>query len=211
MTRMTRMQCAHTRKLIQLYLDDRMSLSQMEELRRHLVDCAACREELSALVSLRAAIVETDMTLDLMPAGAPDPADLTEAIMRRVAAYEASKIEAQEASKASKAAALERRSEFLPDFVPAWVGPRAIAVGVALVALLVTALLPGGWGAVAMTLSRDLDGAVGALLSPGPDQVLWAVWLGGGLVALLAVVWFARADASSEWRRAISERLPQLW
>src|SRR6516162_9522517 len=40
---------------------------------------------------------------------------------------------------------------------------------------LVTALMPGGWNA-----------AIAALLSPGPDQISWAVWLGGGLVTLLA-------------------------
>ena len=95
--------------------------------------------------------------------------------------------------------------------VPTWVGPRSIAVSVVLVALLVTALLPGGWGAVANTLAHQFDGVISALLSPGPDQVSWAVWLAGGLVTLMAVIWFMRADASSQWRRAISERLPQLW
>jgi anti-sigma factor RsiW len=200
---MTRRQCARVSAWIQLDLDDRLSQARAEELQRHLAGCAACREELSALLSLRHAIVETDLTPAVASAGAPDPADLTDAIMRRIVAFEA--------HKAAERAALERWPQFIPDRSLAWVGPRSIAVSVVLVALLITALLPGGWGAVANTLAHNFDGVVSALLSPGPNQVSWAVWLAGGLVTLIAVVWFMRADASSEWRRAISERLPQLW
>jgi len=192
---MSRTTCGSTEKLIQLYLDDRLSQKQAEELQRHLSGCAACREELSALLSLRHAVVETDISPDITQAGAP--ADLTDAIMRRIAAYETRK-------------KLERRPEFIPDFVPEWVGWRSVVVSVVLVALLVTALL-GGLGSVANTLAHQFDGVISALLSPGPDQISWAVWLGGGLLTLLAVIWFVRADASSQWRRAISERLPQLW
>jgi anti-sigma factor RsiW len=197
---MSRTTCARTGKLIQLYLDDRLSQAQASELQQHLGGCVACREELSALVNVRHAIVETDISPDITQAGTPE--DLTDAVMRRIAAYET--------RKAVERRTLERRPEFIPDFVPEWVGWRSVVVSVALVALVVTALL-GGLGAVANTLAHQFDGVISALLSPGPDQISWAVWLGGGLVALLAVVWFVRADASSQWRRAISERLPQLW
>jgi anti-sigma factor RsiW len=187
------MKCARASKLIQLYVDDRLSQAKADELQRHLSACAGCREELASLLSLRETIVATDL--------APEPADLTDAIMRRIAAAEARKAEAR------KAEALERR----PEFLPAWVGWRSIGVSAVLVALLVTALLPGGWIVVVNTLSRDLAGVINALLEPGPDQVTWAVWLAGGLVTLVVVVWFMRTDASSQWRRAISERFPQLW
>jgi anti-sigma factor RsiW len=187
---MSRTTCARTAKLIQLYLDDRLSHAQALELQRHVGGCAACREELSALLNLRMAIVATDVESDLTPEGAP--ADLTDAIMRRIAVYET--------RKAVERKTMERRPEFIPEFVPDWVGWRSVLVSVALAALVIAALLPGGW-----------NGVIGALLSPGPDQISWAVWLGGGLVTLLAVIWFVRADASADWRRAISERLPQLW
>jgi anti-sigma factor RsiW len=187
---MTRTTCARTGKLIQLYLDDRLSHAQALELQRHLGGCAACREELSALLNVRHALIETDGELDLAPEGAP--ADLSDAIMRRIAAYET--------RKAVESKAWERRPEFIPGFVPEWVGWRSVVITVVLAILVITALMPGGWSA-----------AISALLSSGPDQISWAVWLGGGLVTLLAVIWFVRADASSQWRRAISERLPQLW
>jgi anti-sigma factor RsiW len=187
---MTRTTCARTGKLIHLYLDDRLSHAQALELQRHLGGCAACREELSALLNVRHAVIATDGELDLAPEGAPE--DLTGAIMRRIAAYET--------RKAVERKALERRPEFIPGFVPEWVGWRSVVITVVLAILVITALMPGGWNA-----------AISALLSPGPDQISWAVWLGGGLVTLLAVIWFVRADASSQWRRAISERLPQLW
>jgi anti-sigma factor RsiW len=199
--------CASAQQLIHLYLDDRLNEKQAEALQRHLSGCAACREELSALLNLRLVIIATDIEMGLTPERAHEPADLTDAIMQRVAAYEIHKAEAE----VEKRTELERRRETLPDFFPARVGWRSVGVSVVLVALLVTALLPGGWGAVADTLARDSNGVVGVLLSPGPNQISWAVWLGGGLVTLMAVVWFVRADASSEWRRAISERLPQLW
>jgi anti-sigma factor RsiW len=209
---MTRTTCARARELVQFYLDDQLSQKQAEDLQRHLSGCAACREELSALLRLRHTIVATDPTPQIMPEG--EPADLTEAIMRRVAAYEVSKAQQAEARAeglARRRAALERRPEFIPDFVPGWVGWRSVGVSAVMVALLITALLPGGWGAMANTLAHQLDGMVSALLSPGPDQISWAVWLAGGLVTLAAFVWFMRADASSQWRRAISERLPPLW
>src|SRR5215813_4581669 len=113
---MSRTTCASTGKLIQLYLDDRLSQKQAAELQRHLSGCAACREELSALLSLRHAIVETDISSDITQADAP--ADLTDAIMRRIAAYET--------RKAVERKALERRLEFIPDFVPEWVGWRSV-------------------------------------------------------------------------------------
>jgi anti-sigma factor RsiW len=201
------MKCARASTWIQLYLDDRLSQERAGELQRHLGACAACREELTSLLSLRQSIIATDLTPHQTPEGAAEPADLTDAIVRRIAAYETRKaLEAEE-----RRAALERRPEFIPDFVPAWVGRRSIAVSVLLVALLVAALQPGGLSAVANTLAHQLDSAVSALLTPGPDQVSWAVWLAGGVVTLVVLVWFMRADASSEWRRAISERFPQLW
>lgn len=49
------------------------------------------------------------------------------------------------------------------------------------------------------------------LLTPGPDAIVWAIWVAGAVVTLTAVAWFARADASAEWRRALVARLPQLW
>ena len=83
---MTRTTCARTEKVIQLYLDDRLNRAQALELQRHLGDCAACREELSALLNVRHALIETDGELDLAPEGAPE--DLADAIMRRIAVYE---------------------------------------------------------------------------------------------------------------------------
>jgi len=81
---MTRTRCARTGKLIQLYLDDQLSHAQAQQLQRHLGGCAACREELSALLNVRHAMIETDGELDLAPGGAPE--DLADAIMRRIAA-----------------------------------------------------------------------------------------------------------------------------
>ena len=55
-----------------------------------------------------------------------------------------------------------------------------MVVGVAMLALLVTALLPG-LGRGGEYVSARPRRRVGVLLGPGPDRCSWAVWLGGGL------------------------------
>ncbi len=96
---------------------------------------------------------------------------------------------------------------------------RWVSALVALVALALAAFVwPAPFGAsvtpaqmTQLTPGRLLSDAEQWLLTPGPDAIIWGVWVAGAVVALVAVAWFARADASAEWRRALVERLPQLW
>src|SRR5690242_18215423 len=113
--------CARTQRLIHVHLDDRLSQKQAEALQQHLGGCVACREELDSLLNLRSAIVSTDSVMDMAPETTPDPAELTEAIMRRVVAYEMHKAEA----KAKKRAEREQWRGARPDFVPARFGWRS--------------------------------------------------------------------------------------
>jgi len=95
-----------------------------------------------------------------------------------------------------------------------WTGAALVALAVALATFVWPA--PFGQGVTpAMLAQLEPTHLLGAaeqwLLTPGPDAIMWAIWVAGAVVALVAVAWFARADASAEWRRALVERLPQLW
>lgn len=180
------MKCSKATRLMQLYLDGRLDSAQFVHLQDHMNACAECRHDLVLFESINESVGEFELM--------SEPTDLTERIMHRIAALEAQR-------------AIARR----PEFLPPWVANRRTAA-LAVVALFVVALLqPGGIGGVAANASRSLVGLANLLFSPGPDSVLWIVWVAGALVALVCAIWFIRADASSEFRRAISHRLPQLW
>jgi hypothetical protein len=71
-------------------------------------------------------------------------------------------------------------------------------------------LQPGAFAAFTDTVSRHATNAYMLLMMPGPDSISWGIWAGGVIVALALTVWFVRADGAAPWRRAISQRLPQL-
>lgn len=182
------MTCKRTASLLQLYVDDRLAPAQVARLERHLAGCGNCREELALFECIRDGAGESELI--------EEPADLTQRVLDRVAAFES-----------RRAAAAQ---EWLPGVSGLAASWRKVAL--ALVALVALALLPSGNAfALTDTLSRHVASAYILLLTPGPDSISWGVWAAGGLVAGAFTIWFARADASSGWRRAISQRLPQLW
>jgi anti-sigma factor RsiW len=188
------MTCRKSAYLMQLYIDGRLAPARHVHLEQHLSSCAACRRELALLEVVRDAASAGEL--------APESPDLAPLIMRRVVAFEA---------RRALAADREHAPSGPPLGLPRWaIGWRGAAL--ALLMLLIVALLqPAAFGGIGGALTRDVSGAVQALLGPGPDAISWAVWALGSAVALAIAVWFARADASSGWRRAIAQRLPQLW
>jgi anti-sigma factor RsiW len=186
------MTCTKSAKWLQIYIDGRLERVRLAHLEAHLAACDACRRELAILEQIRDCASERELL--------PEPADLTQRILYRIAAYEA--------RRALPAGAEPLGSGVgIPRWVTSWRGALA-----AIVILMALALLQPGAVASAMdTLSRQAESAYILLLTPGPDSISWAVWVVACLATLFLAVWFIRADASSAWRRAISERLPQLW
>jgi anti-sigma factor RsiW len=174
---------------MQLYIDGRLDSARHVRLERHLATCDACRQELALLSTIQACASEGELVAE--------PADLAEHVMHRVAAFEAGR-------------ALVAARE-LPFGIPRWVlGWRSALV--ALIGLIVLALLqPAAMASFSGQATRAASDAIQLLLSPGPDAISWGVWLLGAIVTLAITVWFVRADASSAVRRAIAQRLPQLW
>ncbi len=182
------MTCKKATYWLQLYIDGRMEPTRLPRLEQHLAGCDMCRQDLALLEQIRDGAHEGVLVAE--------PADLTERILYRVAAYEARRA--------------ARAQEWLPG-IPRW----AIGWRSGVVALLVLAALallqPGALAALSDTLSRHANSAYMLLMMPGPDSISWGIWAGGLVAALAFTIWFVRADASSAWRRAISQRLPQLW
>jgi anti-sigma factor RsiW len=186
------MTCTTSAKWLQLYIDGRLERARLARLEGHLAACEACRRELALLEQIRDCASERELV--------PEPADLTQRILYRIAAYEARRALPAEAGPLGSGVGI-------PRWVTSWRG--AIAAVVILMALAL--LRPGAFASAMDTLSRQAASAYMLLLTPGPDSISWGVWVVACLATLALAVWFVRADASSTWRRAISQRLPQLW
>lgn len=192
------MKCARASEWLSLYLDGRLDVRRLSRLEQHLIECATCRRDLAHLRQLELALREERL--------ADEPTGLTEHVMRRISAYEAQR--ASEAALARQRAAARRARR-----IPVWRGVgarRALALVVALAAfvawaqLSAPALLPG----VASHLGPNL---LQLLSSPGPYSIAWSIWLAGLALAVGLGAWVARTDAPEELRRALADRLPQLW
>lgn len=129
--------------------------------------------------------------------------------MRRIAAYEAQRASAAAFARQRAARRAERRAAR----AQLWRGVglrRVLALAVALAALVIfaQATTPGLFSGVTAHLGPNV---LQLLATPGPDEIAWSIWIAGAMLTLGAFTWFARTDASEELRRALAERLPQLW
>ncbi len=192
------MKCARASEWLSLYLDGRLDMRRLARLENHLIGCATCRHELARLRLMELALRE-ERSVD-------EPAGLTEHVMRRISAYEA-----QRASEA--ALARQRTAARQAERAQAWRAAgarRVLALAVALAAFIVWAqvavptLLPG----FAARLAPDV---LQLLSSPGPYAIAWSIWIAGAALAIGVGAWAARTEASMELRRALADRLPQLW
>lgn len=192
------MKCGRASGWMSLYVDRRLDLRRMSQLEQHIMSCADCRRDLARLRMVQTALREERLV--------EEPAGLTAHVMRRISVYEAQRASEEAAARQHAAARAAARAQ-------AWRGVgarRALALAVVLGALIVWAqvttprLLPD----MAARLGPNL---LQLLISPGPDEIAWSVWIAGAALALAIFTWLARTDASEELRRALAERLPQLW
>jgi anti-sigma factor RsiW len=196
------MKCVHASKWMSLYVDGRLDLRRLGRLERHLTLCPQCRRDLARLRLMQVALHEEPLV--------DEPAGLTEHVMRRISAYEAQR--ASDAAKARQRAAA-RAAERQAQHAQGWraIGVRrALALATALVALIAWAQVTHPAALVGFA-GRFGPNLLQLLVTPGPYQIAWSVWIGGIALALGICTWFARNDATEEWRRALAERLPQLW
>jgi anti-sigma factor RsiW len=191
-----------------LYVDGRLDVRRLNQLEQHLMGCPECRRDLARLRLMQSALSE-DRLVD-------GPVGLHESVMRRISAYEAQQASAAAmerqrvaARKAAKAQRAERKASGAQPGLG--IGARRALALVGVLLLIIAwaqlaqpTLLPGA----AQHLGPNL---LQLLATPGPYQIAWSVWIAGVALALGVFAWFARADASEDLRRALAERLPQLW
>lgn len=196
------MKCGRANSLMSLYVDGRLDLQRLGRLEQHLTLCPACRRDLARLRLMQMALREEPLV--------DEPTGLTEHVMHRISAYEAQR--ASDAAKARQRAAA-RAAHRQAQRAQGW---RAVGVrrALALVAALVVVV---AWAQVTQpTLLSGFVAHLGPnllqlLITPGPYEIAWSVWIAGGALALGIFTWLARNDTAEEWRRALAERLPQLW
>jgi hypothetical protein len=174
------MTCRRAGYWLQLSLDDRLDLRRRARLEEHLEGCPTCRDDLLLL----GVVCQGAMG----PEDAPDSAELTRAIMERVAELE------------RRRAAVARR----PAFAPAW-ADALLAGGLAtLVTALFLVFQPGLRLALATPLARSLlplERGADALAGTLAGWVAWVVW---GAIGLSLAIYFAGSEVRTSWRRMLT-------
>jgi anti-sigma factor RsiW len=183
------MRCSQAVEWLQLYVDDRLELSHLAQLERHVHQCPSCQRELAAIERVRAVLTPDEAVAE--------PADLERVIRARITLYELQRT-AEAAERQARRLAWRERS---------W----QVAALVSILVLTYLLLPSATQSSLNATLYHGLPGLLDALTAPGPDSVAWAAWAVGALAVLSLAVYLARADASAGLRRSIAERLPQLW
>jgi anti-sigma factor RsiW len=177
--------CARAAYWLQLYVDGRLQERHLAPLEAHLLGCDACRQELATLDSICSALHSLPLE--------QEPADLTNRILARVAAYE-------ERRAATRAA----------DFGVRWADTLLAALLASISTVLFIALDPALRRTVPEAVAHAFPGLIVLMQAPGPGSVplvAWVVWITTGT---LLALWFAGSEARSSWRRSISARMPRV-
>lgn len=191
------MRCSRETTRLHLYVDGRLNATDVAALERHVRGCSNCQLELAGLMRL-------DMALrpDALPDDAPD---LVPSIMARVAALETMQRAAIVATPGQPVAVPASGSASAHRDI------RRQVVAVLALAVAVIWLLGARPASAWSSLNREWVALVQVLLAPGPDSVAWLVWGVAGIALVVVAARIMRADSYAAWRRAVAQRLPQLW
>jgi predicted anti-sigma-YlaC factor YlaD len=182
------MRCSEASRLLQLYIDMRLTIGQVRRLEEHLTQCADCHHELYLLEEVGSSL------RNLRPVG--EPAQLTVNIMRLVA------VTPQQRSN-------ERYSLLRPSL--------AELLAVVLLATIATlgifwdqpalrAALPfdNGHDSISQFFLTTLN----QLVAGNPSTLSLALWIGGALLGVCITLALVGNDIRREWFKAMLDRLP---
>jgi predicted anti-sigma-YlaC factor YlaD len=182
------MRCSEASRLLQLYIDMRLTANQVRGLEDHLMHCTTCREELFLLE-------EVGLSLrNLRPV--TEPANLTVNIMRLVAVTPQRRVN-------------ERYSLLRPSL--------AELLTVVLLATITTfgiiwdqpalrAALPFANGHD--SLSQAFFAGFNMLMAGNPSTLSLVLWVGGTLLGICITLILVGNDIRREWFKAMVDRLP---
>ncbi len=188
------MKCSKATRMLQLYVDQQLSLTQIRMLETHIYDCQVCREELSFLE-------EVHRSLNTMQLVA-EPADLEMHIMRRVASSPRQSIQQ---TREQQPFMLFRPSifEILAAIVLATVAMLGIALEQPAIRAIVLPTMDGH-----SFLSIFLSALWSSLGSANSGTLMLGLWIGGTLLGVWITLMVAGSDIRNAWFRAVVDRLP---
>jgi hypothetical protein len=188
------MRCAKATYQLQLYIDHQLTLRQTRVLEAHIASCASCRAELYFLEEVACGLNTFKVV--------PEPADMHEQIMRKVALT-------------ATRTRLQRDKQVAPFklFRPS-LGEILAAALLATIATLVTllqqpsirALLPIANGHDPLSLLYMH--VVHTLTGIDTNMLIWGVWIVGTLLGVCITLMVAGSEMRTQWFKAMMERLP---
>jgi predicted anti-sigma-YlaC factor YlaD len=182
------MHCKEASRLIQLYIDSRLTLDQMRALEAHIASCSACHAELDLLENV------TDNLHNLRLVAEPE--DLTAQIMQRVAM--------SSARSGSPRFSLLRPS--LPEILTAIFLATIATLASILQQPALRSILPiaNGHDSLSLAFIRTLH----LLTSIDMGTLMLALWIVGTFLGICITLLFAGNEVRSQWLKAMMERLP---
>ena len=189
------MHCSKAARLLQLYVDEQLSLDQIRPLEKHLFSCSACRQELRLLEEIEATLTDEEQVCE--------PADFTANVMWRIARSEQEK---QIAMLAQPQAAPLRLS--LRELLAAILLATIATCGIILGQPSLRASLPIANGHD--KLSLVWMNMWGSLLSINSGTLLLCIWVVGTLLGVWITLALAGAEMRSQWFQAVIDRL-SVW
>ncbi len=189
------MHCFKATRLLQLYLDKRLSRNQIRSLEAHLFSCPACRQELRLLEEIASVLKDEEQVYE--------PSDFTSTVMWRIAQSE------QEKRRALLAQ---------PDSAPFRPSLRELLSAILLATIATCGLIFGQPSLRAVLpiahehdeLSLVLMNTWNFLLSINSDALLLFFWIVGTLLGVSITLALAGAEMRSQWFQAMIDRLP-VW
>ncbi len=196
------MTCSRAQRLLQLYIDQRLSLPRTRALERHLAHCAACRAEWMLLEDVLAGVHSLN--------NITEPSWLTQAIMARVAEITVQPPEESAADLPQRRQPAAQRAPFrltLQDLI--------LASTLATIVVISFVLFQPGLRDALVSSVNPLVAEVLArlqfLISPNAGVMgllVWLLWVGLGIAITLVL---AGSEVRSQWRQRIRDWLPQDW
>lgn len=190
------MRCTRAERQLQLYIDQRLSLSEMRRLEAHLTGCAACREELRMLETITRA-------LDASQAVA-EPEEMYAHIMQRVASLAATS--AQPSTEHVRARPFSPWRPTLAELLAAILLATVATLGSILEQPSLRAVLPIANGHDSLSIAF-LSG-VHALTSLDSSTLSLVLWISGTILGICITLVFAGTEMRSRWFKAMLDRLP---
>jgi len=196
------MTCSRAQNLLQLYIDQRLSLPRTRALERHLAQCPTCRSEWMLLEDVVAEVHSLSNVVE--------PPWLADAIMTSIAQTTAQAPSELPAAPHQRRRRASERGPFRP-------AARDLILSSLLATIVVLSFIfvqP----ALRNALVSSINPLVGTaltwlqfLLSPDGGLIGWFVWMLWMVLGICITLLLAGSEARSLWRQRIRGWLPQDW